>query len=223
MSLTCDHCPEAQDLTHARPAYRRALGIVVVLNLGMGIVQMLGGILGVSQALKADALDFLGDGLITLLALLAISRGSLWRARAAMLQGVFLTLLAIGIIISALYRASEQKMPQAGVMSTLGLVALAANVVSALILIPHRRGDANVRAVWLFSRNDALGNIAVIFSGGLVYWTMTPWPDIVTAVIIAGLFLSSSVQILQTVRQELRSLSDTSPASRHGGGGTKCR
>lgn len=207
MSVTCNDCCE-KDISHAGSGYRRALAIVVALNLGMGIVEISGGLFGASQALKADALDFLGDGCITLLGLFAISRGPRWRVRAAFLQGVFLAVLAVGVIVIAIYRAIVQVIPEAAVMSGLGVVALATNVAAALILIPHRHGDANVRAVWLFSRNDALGNVAVVLAGGLVYWTGTLWPDIVTAMIIAGLFLSSSVEILKTSRFELRSLSD---------------
>ena len=202
--MTCDDCHDTGNLAHASKGYRRALLLVVVLNLAMGVVEIVGGTLGLSQALKADALDFLGDGLITLLGLLAISRGPMWRARAAFLQGVFLALLAAGVLVAALYRAIEQQTPEAAVMSTLGFFALATNVTAALILVPHRRGDANVRAVWLFSRNDALGNVAVIIAGALVYWTQSVWPDIVTAAIIAALFLGSAVAIIRSARRELR-------------------
>lgn len=207
MSQVRDECCDASDLIHANKGYRRALAVVVTLNLGMGVAEMVAGLFGGSQALKADALDFLGDGFITLLGLLAISRGPRWRARAAFLQGLFLAILALGVIIVAIYRAIVQEIPEAALMSAFGLVALAINVAAALILIPHRRGDANVRAVWLFSRNDALGNVAVIIAGGLVFWTKTAWPDIVTATIIAGLLLSSSFEILGTSRSELKSLS----------------
>ncbi len=200
--MSCQ-CSDAENLTHAGTGYRRALLIVVMLNLGMGIVEMAGGLLGFSQALKADALDFLGDGLITLLGLLAISRGPRWRARAALLQGCFLAILSVAVILTAIYRVMEQKLPDVGVMTTLGIVALVVNVAAAAVLIPHRHGDASVRAVWLFSRNDALANLAVVAAAGLVFWTNTPWPDIVTALVIAGLFLSSAFEILKSSWREL--------------------
>lgn len=205
MSLTCDDCGETKDFAGASKSYRRVLVIVVVLNLGMGAAEMSGGFLGLSQALKADALDFLGDGLITLLGLLAISFGKKWRARAALLQGVFLAVLGLGVIAGAVYRLVEQVQPEAAVMGVLGLLALATNVACALLLVPHRKGDANVRAVWLFSRNDALGNVAVIVAGGLVYWSGAAWPDLVAAMAIAGLFMGSAIEILRTANQELRS------------------
>lgn len=206
MSFGCKDCRDTGDLALASKRYRRALAWVVALNLGMGVVQLTGGLLGMSQSLKADALDFLGDGLITWIGLLSVSHTPRWRARTAMAQGVFLALLAVGVLAAAVYRAFEQRMPEAGVMTVLGLVGFVVNVAAALILVPHRNGDANVRAVWLFSRNDAIGNLAVVAASGLVYWTRSPWPDLVTAAAIAGLFLASAVEILRTARRELRVL-----------------
>ncbi|MBX3367413.1 MAG: cation transporter [Phycisphaeraceae bacterium] len=203
--MTCDDRCRPKDLTHASRGYRRALVIVVVLNLTMGVAEMFGGLFGKSQALKADALDFLGDGTITLMALIAISHGPRWRARAALLQGVFLTVLGIGVIAAAAYRVIERRLPDSEVMTWLGAAALAVNVASAFVLIPHREGDANVRAVWLFSRNDALGNVAVLIAAGLVFWTETPWPDLVTAGLIGGLFLHSALDIIREARRELHS------------------
>lgn len=204
MSLTCDDCGETKDPAGASKSYRRVLVMVVVLNLGMGLTEMTGGFFGLSQALKADALDFFGDGLITLLGLLAISRGQRWRARAALLQGVFLAILGLGVIAAAVYRLVEHVQPEAAVMGVLGFLALVTNVYCAVLLIPHRKGDANVRAVWLFSRNDALGNAAVILAGGLVYWSGTAWPDLMAATVIAALFLTSAIQILRGASRELR-------------------
>jgi Co/Zn/Cd efflux system component len=89
------------------------------------------------------------------------------------------------------------------------LIALGVNVAAALILLPHRHGDANMKAVWLFSRNDAIGNLAVVIAAGLVAWTQTPWPDLVVAVIIAGLFLQSSYAIIRDARGDLRTAHQT--------------
>lgn len=189
---------------HVTAGYRRALWTVVVLNVGYGAAEMVGGFLSQSQALKADALDFLGDGLITFLGLLAIGWSLRWRARAALIQGLFLGALAIGVVVTTGYRVLVQQKPEAELMGILGLIALAVNVASALVLIPHRTGDANVRAVWLFSRNDAIGNVAVVAAAGLVAWTGSPWPDLAVAAVIAALFLQSSRAIVKDARADLR-------------------
>ena len=197
-----DELPRA--LSHITPAYKRALWIVVVLNVGYGLVEIVGGFLSGSQALKADALDFLGDGLITFLGLLAIGWSLLWRARSALIQGLFLGALGLGVLASTIYRMIVQQQPEAELMGLFGIIALVVNVVAAMVLIPHRTGDANVRAVWLFSRNDAIGNAAVVVAAGLVAWTGTAWPDLAVAVVIAGLFLQSSWSIVRDARNDLR-------------------
>ena len=158
-------------LSHITPAYKRALWIVIILNVGYGLIEMVGGFLSGSQALKADALDFVGDGLISFLGLLAIGWLPIWRARAALFQGLFLGALGLGVLATTAYRVLMQGVPEAELMGVLGLVALAVNVTAALVLLPHRSGDANMRAVWLFSRNDALGNLAVVIAAVLVAWS----------------------------------------------------
>lgn len=189
---------------HQAPGYRRALWIVVVLNVGYGVVEMIGGLLAASQALKADALDFLGDGLITMLGLLAIGWSLAWRARAALIQGLFLGALGLAVLGNTAFRVMAQQEPQAEAMGLLGAVALTVNLAAAAVLIPHRTGDANVRSVWLFSRNDAIGNLAVVIAAGMVAWLGSAWPDLVVAAVIAGLFLQSSWSIIGDARIDLR-------------------
>jgi len=193
-----------RDPTHLTPAYRRALWTVVVLNVGYGVVEMTGGFLSRSQALKADALDFLGDGLITFLGLLAIGWSLAWRARSALVQGLFLGVLGASVLVATAYRVLVRQQPDAELMGGLGLIALGVNVAAAVVLIPHRTGDANARAVWLFSRNDAIGNAAVVAAAGLVAWTGTPRPDLAVAVVIAGLFLTSAWSIVGDALGDLR-------------------
>lgn len=195
------------DYSHAVPGYRRALWIVVLLNVGMGVAEIVAGLAAGSQALKADALDFLGDGSITFLGLLAIGWSLTWRARAALLQGLFLGALGIGVLAATAYRVLVLHQPEADIMGIFGILALIVNVAAAAVLLPHRSGDANVRAVWLFSRNDAIGNIAVVIAAGLVAWTGTPWPDLAVAAVIAGLFLQSSWSIIKDARAESRAIS----------------
>lgn len=202
-----DTAPSGNDprgAAHEAPSYRRALWIVVVLNVGYGAIEMIGGFLADSQAVKADALDFVGDGVITLLGLLAIGWSLAWRARAALIQGVFLALLGLGVLANTAYRLLVQEQPEAAAMGILGAIAFIVNVASAAVLLPHRSGDANVRAVWLFSRNDAIGNAAVVVAAGFVAWLDTPWPDLLVAAAIASLFLQSSWSIIRDARTDLR-------------------
>lgn len=185
-------------------AYRRALWIVVVLNLGFGVCELVGGFVAGSQALKADSLDFLGDGSITLVGLLALSWSAVARSRTALTQGCFLAALGIGVIASAGWRAFNAVPPEADLMGGIGVVALIVNVTAALVLARFRgSGDANARAIWLFSRNDALANVAVIAAAGLVAWTGSAWPDLVVAAVIALLFLHSAYDIIRDARKEL--------------------
>ena len=202
-----DCAKDVPELAALTPAYRRALWIVVALNVGYGVIEMVGGVLADSQALKADALDFLGDGAITFLGLLALGWSTLWRARSALIQGLFLGALGLGVIVTTVYRLLAQKQPDAEVMGVLGGIALLVNVAAAVVLLPHRTGDANARAVWLFSRNDAIGNAAVIVAAGLVAWTGTAWPDLLVAIVIASLFLQSSWSIVHDARKDLASRS----------------
>ena len=189
--------------SHLTPAYRRALWMIVALNVGYGIVEMVGGFISDSQALKADALDFVGDGLITFMGIAAIGWGVVWRARMALVQSLFLGAMGMGVLFTTIYRFWVISMPDATLMGAFGVVALLVNIGAALVLIPHRAGDANARAIWLFSRNDAIGNAAVIVAAGLVTLLGTNLPDLIVAVAIAGLFIQSSWSIARDARNEL--------------------
>jgi Co/Zn/Cd efflux system component/copper chaperone CopZ len=204
LSISDDDDELPRDLSHVTPAYKKALWIVFVLNVGYGVIELVAGFIARSQALKADALDFVGDGLITGLGLLAINWSIAWRARTAFLQGLFLGALGLSIIATTAYRVFFQVLPEAELMGIFGAIALLVNVAAAAVLVPHRTGDANVRAIWLFSRNDAIGNLAVVIAAVFVGWSGTPWPDYIVAVVISVLFLQSSWAIVNDARTELR-------------------
>jgi len=191
------------DLSHVTPAYKRALWVVVLLNIGYGVVEIVGSFLAGSQALQADALDFLGDGLISFLGLIAVGWGFAARAKAALLQGIFLGVLGLGVLVSTIYRVFVTHQPESLLMGGFAIAALVVNVLAVLVLIPHRKGDTNMRAVWLFSRNDAIGNLAVVIAAAFVWWTRTPWPDLIVALAIAVLFLQSALAIIRDARQDL--------------------
>lgn len=205
--IKVDSCSGNADIpTHMMRTYRRALWLVAGLNLGMAMIESVAGYVAGSQALKADALDFLGDGVITGAGLIALSWDARTRAHAALVQGVFLALMGLGVLAVTIYRVFIAQVPEALVMGSLGLIALIVNAACAMILLRYREGDANVRAIWLFSRNDAIGNAAVILAALAVAATGSPWPDLITALAIAALFIHSAVRILGDARGELKAM-----------------
>ncbi len=187
--------------------YKRALWAVVLINGAMFLTEMGAGILAGSQALKADALDFLGDTATYAITLAVIGMPLVWRARAALFKGLTLGALGLWVLASTGYQVLVLGVPKAEMMGAIGFIALAANLTSILLLLRYRDGDANVRSVWLCSRNDAIGNVAVICAAGGVWVSGTAWPDLLVAGIMASLFLWSSVQI---VRQAVGELADAS-------------
>ena len=197
-------CHADEERAERDPDYRRALWIVIILNIGFGLAEVVGGFIANSQALKADALDFLGDGSITFVGLLALSWSAATRSRVALTQGLFLGALGLWVLGMAVWRALNAIPPDAELMGGMGLAALAVNVAAALILARFRDGDAQARAVWLFSRNDAINNVAVIAAAALVFWLETAWPDIIVAAVIAAMFLQSSWEIVRDARTELK-------------------
>ncbi len=202
-----NHCSCGADIpTHATAANRRVLWLVAGMNLILGVAEAVSGYLAGSQALKADALDSLGDGVITGLGLVALNWGAGARNRAALAQGVFLALMGLGVFAATLYRMLVIQLPEPVLMGSFGLFALAVNLASAVILLRYREGDANVRAVWLFSRNDAIGNAAVVAAALAVAATGSPWPDLLTAAAIAGLFIHSAVRIVGDALGELKTI-----------------
>lgn len=183
--------------------YRRTLWIVVVLNIGFGLLELAGGFLAGSQALKTDSLDFIGDGSITLFGLIALGWSAVARGRTALVQGIFLAALGAGVLGFTAWRAFQAIPPEAGLMGGIGIAALAVNVSAALLPVRFRDwGDATSRGIWLFSRNDAVANIAVV-AAALVGWTGRAWPDLVVAGVIALLFLHSAYDIIRNAGREL--------------------
>ena len=184
--------------------YKRRLWIVIALNAIMFTVEMSAGHLAKSQALQADALDFLGDALTYGISLAVIGASIQVRTTAALAKGVSLLLMGTWVLGSTVYRVFYVGVPQAEIMGVVGFFALLTNLASVLLLVRYKDGDANVRSVWLCSRNDAIGNVAVMIAALGVWGTATGWPDLIVAGIMASLFLSSSYQILRQALQERR-------------------
>ncbi len=186
------------------PAYKRALIWVILINAGMFLVEMPMGFVGQSQALKADALDFLGDTFTYAISLAVIGKAASLRAKAALAKGVSLLLMGIWVLASTIYSVFYQPQPEAIIMGSIGFAALVANLLSVLFLLRFKDGDANVRSVWLCSRNDAIGNIMVMLAASGVWASGTGWPDLIVAAIMASLFLWSALSIIQQSIGELR-------------------
>ena len=222
MSDTChstDHacgCSGNPRFDGVDPRYKRVLWIVIAINGIMFLVEMAAGRLAGSQALQADALDFLGDTLTYGLSLAVIGRSLATRANAALLKGVSLLAMGLWVFGATAYQVLVLGLPDAEVMGLIGVLALAANVASVMLLMRYKDGDANVRSVWLCSRNDAIGNVAVMAAAVFVWWFASAWPDIIVAGAMAALFLNSATQILRQSWAERReAVQATGPMQHH--------
>jgi len=201
MAGCCDHDVQFDGVS---ATYKRRLWMVIAINAAMFGVEMTAGQMAQSQALKADALDFLGDALTYGLSLAVIGMAVRVRATAALFKGLSLMLLGLWVLGSTLYRVVYIGVPEAGIMGSVGFLALTANVASVMLLVAYKDGDANVRSVWLCSRNDAIGNVAVMLAALGVWGSSTGWPDVIVAAAMTGLFVSSSVQIIRQALNERR-------------------
>lgn len=198
-------CGESAIFDGMSVAYKRRLWIIITLNALMFLVEIVAGHLAGSQALQADALDFLGDAMTYGISLAVIGASVRARTTAALAKGISLSLMGLWVFGSTAYHVFLAGVPKAEVMGIIGFLALMTNLVSVLLLVRYKDGDANVRSVWLCSRNDAIGNIAVMIAALGVWGTATGWPDLVVAGVMAGLFLSSSFQIIVQALGERRS------------------
>jgi cation diffusion facilitator family transporter len=185
-------------------AYRRVLWIALAVNALMFGIEVAAGLGAGSTALLADSVDFLGDAANYGISLLVLGLALRWRARTALLKGASMGLFGLWVAGTAIHHAIAGTLPDATVMGAVGVLALAANVGVALLLFRHRDGDANRRSVWICTRNDALGNLAVLGAALGVFGTGTFWPDFAVAAVMSALALWGSVQVLRQAMGELR-------------------
>lgn len=195
-------CNHKADFTGMDPVYKRILVAVILINAIMFFVEMFAGVKSNSQALQADALDFLGDTLTYGISLWVIGKSLSLRSRVAWLKGVSLLAMAIWVLSSTLYKFWFIETPDAAIMGSIAILAFIANVVSVLLLMKYKDGDANIRSVWLCSRNDAIGNLVVLVAASGVWVTESALPDLIVAAFLATLFLSSAKQIIQQANSE---------------------
>jgi Co/Zn/Cd efflux system component len=198
-----DHCARTKALNS--PRWRRALWIALVVNAGFFLTEVIAGLAAGSTALQADALDFFGDAANYAVSLGVAGMTLAWRARAAIAKGGTMLAFALWVLGSTAWHAFYRTLPHAEVMGVVGLSALIANGGVALMLYRFRNGDANMRSVWICSRNDALGNMAVMLAALGVFGTGTGWPDVIVAAIMGSLGLWGGWQIVAHARDELRS------------------
>lgn len=187
------------------PKYRRILWIALIVNASMFAIEIIFSIRSGSVSLLADAIDFFGDAANYGISIWVLAMSMQARAKAALIKAASMALFGIGILIHTAWNLITGVLPDAQTMSLIGLLALCANVSVGILLYTYRNGDSNMRSVWLCTRNDALGNIAVIIAAIGVFGTGTAWPDLIVATIMASLALTAAWQVMKQARQELTS------------------
>lgn len=189
---------------HSAGQARFVLWIALLLNAGMFVVELGAGLSAGSTSLLADSADFLGDAANYGLALAVLPLALVWRARAALLKGITMGLFGLWVSVMVVRHVLAGTVPEPGTMGVIGAAALAVNILCTILLFKFRKGDSNMRAVWICSRNDALGNLAVLLAASGVFATGAAWPDLAVATLMAGLALWGAVQVVMQARQELR-------------------
>ncbi|RJG06303.1 cation transporter [Noviherbaspirillum cavernae] len=202
MSAQC--CASNSSANAARdPRYRRALWIALIVNAAMFLIEIFGGMRSGSTSLLADAVDFFGDAANYAVALAVLSMAVVWRSRAALAKGLCMGAFGLFVIGKTAWSMAAGVVPEATTMGTIGFFALLANVGVAILLYTYRAGDANMRSVWLCTRNDAIGNVAVMLAALGVFGTGSAWPDWLVASLMGVLALSASISVVRDARREL--------------------
>jgi Co/Zn/Cd efflux system component len=198
------------DRHRADRAYRRVLWGVLAVNALMFAVEVAAGVSAGSASLQADALDFLGDAANYGISLSVVGMALRYRASAALAKGATMGLFGLWVVGTLIWHALHGTLPSVFTMSAVGALALTANAASFGFLWAYRHGDANMRSAWICTRNDVLGNLAVLMAALGVLGTGTGWPDIIVAGIMAGLAIQGAAVV---VRQSLGELRGPAPAS----------
>jgi Co/Zn/Cd efflux system component len=199
----CDHC-HSPDPHRADAGYRRVLIAVLGINAAMFLIEIAAGVAAGSASLQADALDFLGDAANYGISLFVVGMALRYRAAAALAKGASMGVFGLWVIATAVWHTVHGSVPGAITMGAIGTLALLANAASFALLWVYRAGDANMRSAWICTRNDVLGNLAVLLAALGVFGTGAGWPDIVVATIMAGLALQGSATVVRQSLGELR-------------------
>ena len=204
MSDTCCSHACTPSPVNQSPGYRRVLWAALVINAAMFAVELAGSLHAGSVSLLADAVDFFGDAANYGISLLVLGMALTWRARAALFKGLTMGAFGVFVLGRAAWSAATGVVPEPVTMGAIGTLALLANASVAAMLYAWREGDANMRSVWLCSRNDAIGNLAVMAAALGVFGTGSGWPDLAVAVVMGVLALSAARSVIQQARAELR-------------------
>lgn len=188
---------------HSAGQARPVLWIALLLNAGMFVVELGAGLTAGSTSLLADSADFLGDAANYGLALAVLPLALVWRARAALLKGITMGLFGLWVSAMVVRHVMTGTVPEPATMGVVGAAALAVNILCTILLFRFRKGDSNMRAVWICSRNDALGNLAVLLAASGVFATGAAWPDLAVATLMAALALWGAVQVVLHARRDL--------------------
>jgi Co/Zn/Cd efflux system component len=209
MSASC--CGQTAE-THSRDGFRRVLWAVLAINAAMFAVEVVAGLAAGSASLQADALDFLGDAANYVISLAVVGMALRYRAMAAFAKGATMGIFGLWVIGVTAWHAWHGTVPQAFTMGAVGTAALLANAISFALLWAFRQGDSNMRSAWICTRNDVLGNLAVLLAALGVFGTGTGWPDIAVAFIMASLALHGAWVVLGQSRTEMRASAPLQPA-----------
>jgi Co/Zn/Cd efflux system component len=202
MSAHCCH-HDAPPSQANDPRYRRVLWIALLLNAVMFLIEVGAGVRSGSVSLLADAVDFAGDAANYGLSLAVLAMGVVARARAAQVKAASMGAFGVLVLGRAIWAWTSGQTPEAATMGAVAVLALAVNLGVAVLLYAWREGDANMRSVWLCTRNDALGNVAVGLAALGVFGTGSAWPDLLVAAAMALLALSASISVLRQAKSEL--------------------
>lgn len=202
MSDSCnDSCASQQPVVDVR--YRRVLIVALLVNLSMFLVEVIAGASAGSSALLADSLDFLGDAANYGISLYVLGYALVWRTRAALVKGATMGVFGLWVLGSTIERLLAGQVPEASTMGVVSFLALLSNVGVAYLLYRYRTGDSNMQSVWICSRNDAIGNVAVMCAAAGVWFMSSAWPDVVVALGMALLTLAGATQIIRSALREL--------------------
>ena len=203
MAGSCCETPGSTDTAHNDPRWRTVLWIALIANAAMFVVEIVAGVAADSRALQADALDFLGDAANYAISLGVAGMALAWRARAALVKAASMLAFGLWVVGYAIYGLVAGADPEPQTMGLIGALALVVNLAVALLLFRYRTGDSNMRSAWICSRNDAIGNCAVLAAALGVFGTGQAWPDLLVATIMATLAIWGSAQVFVQARGEL--------------------